>query len=160
MEARAARRTRGARRRTHAYRGSPSPFQGFPTITRRCADLAWKSEIAYALNGLRRISQIVLTIYLVMGLGGVTPTVLADVFHAASDCCTDCGESDCPDQEGDGCPPQCTDCVCINYMSPMAPAPSGAGPSVPYVDTGPALSADTNHESPTMPGIFRPPRFS
>ena len=100
------------------------------------------------------------TFYLIMGMGGVTPSVFADVFYAASDCCTDCSEPDCPDHEGDGCPPLCADCVCLNYVSTMIPVASTVASLVCSTETPQTAFEESEHQAPVMPGIFRPPRLS
>lgn len=101
--------------------------------------------------------QIVLAMYLIMGLAGLTPSALADMFHP-QDCCTDCSEPDCPDEESEGCPPLCSDCMCPSYASAMIEAETISETLLCTIDTEQTWFAGVGHEPPVAAGIFRPPR--
>lgn len=109
---------------------------------------------------LRRVLQIGLAVYLVLGISGLAPVVSNAIAGEHADCCADCEDPGCPEQDGRECPPQCDDCVCPCGVAPLVIGAPPAPLMSPPASDAPHLTGERSHEAPVLRGVFRPPRLS
>lgn len=108
----------------------------------------------------RRVLQIGLAVYLVLGVGGLAPVVSEAIAGVHDDCCADCEDPGCPEQDGQECPPQCDDCVCPCWVAPLVVGSPAMVLVIQPADRAPYVTGDVTHEPPVLRGVFRPPRLS
>jgi hypothetical protein len=102
--------------------------------------------------------QLILAIYLALGLTGAG-TALAELTHAdGDDCCSDCDDPACPEERGESCPPQCDDCVCPCWVAPFDGVTVSLDLDPRPLDRPFARFAEITREPPPPRGVFRPPR--